>query len=71
MRQVKLFKALECEWEKLEQEINDWIAETGANVVNISGNIAPQSQRSHPNARENPSDVLVIVTFEPALVSAS
>ena len=66
MRKVKLFKALECEWESLEHKINAWIDETGAEVVNISGNIAPQSQRSHPNARENPSDILMVITYIPA-----
>ena len=69
MKQVKLFKALESEWQTLETKINRWIADSGANVIEISGNIAPQSARSHPNARENPSDLLLIVTYEPAVAA--
>ena len=66
MRQVKIFKVLESEWQSLERGINRWIDESGATVLDVSGSIAPQSTRSHPNARENPSDILVIVTYEPA-----
>ena len=69
MRLIKLFKCLETECDQLEREVNSWVEATGANVVNVSGNIAPQSPRSHPNAREMPSDVLLVVTYEPATVA--
>ena len=66
MQQVKLFKGVETELSGLEQEVNDWIRESGARVTNITGNIAPQSgsldgpgQRRYP-----PSDLLLIVVYE-------
>ena len=64
MQQVKIFKVLETEVEALEQDINTWLADSGARIVNITANLAPQSPRSHPNARETPSDVFVMITYE-------
>lgn len=72
MHQVKIFKAIESEIVALESDINEWLAESGARVISISGNIAPQSPhagegtpgssiRSTPWA---PSDVIVIVHYE-------
>ena len=65
MRKVKIFKSIESELWSLEQEINTWIAETGAKVVNVTGNIAPQSGDTGSGAGTfSASDVLVIVTYE-------
>jgi len=69
MRQVKLFKSVEAEISSLEAEINQWIRKSGANVVQIHGNIAPQSAASNPGSgtgvtRFAPSDILVIVEYE-------
>jgi hypothetical protein len=70
MQQVKIFKGLETEVGSLEKQINGWLAESGARVINIVGNIAPQSPP--PDEKLGalggtawaPSDVLVIVLYE-------
>ncbi len=63
MRQVKVFKSIETELWNMEKEINAWARETGAKMVQITGNIAPQtvSATAHGFAT---SDVLVIVLYE-------
>ncbi|MFG0332916.1 MAG: hypothetical protein ACF8TS_06090 [Maioricimonas sp. JB049] len=71
MRQVKLFKSVEAEVSALESQINDWIRESGVNVVRIQGNIAPQSESasggsSKSMTRYAPSDILIIVEYETA-----
>lgn len=43
MQQVKFFTGLEGSTEELANEINAWIRESGVNVLQITGNIAPQS----------------------------
>lgn len=69
-----MFMGLEGETNALSKEINDWIRQSGANVLQISGNIAPQSSggsglggglpgTSLASGRV-PSDVLVIVLYE-------
>ena len=71
MQQVKIFRAIESDIPTLESDINAWLKESNARVVQMSGNIAPQTV-SHPQ-RENrigeghtPSDVLVVIVYEPA-----
>lgn len=71
MQQVKLFKGVENEVGSLEKEINDWLSRSGAKVVSLTGNIAPQSTK--PDAGGglgkgsfSPSDVLVIMLYETA-----
>ena len=66
MQQVKIFECLETEIQSLEDDINAWLRETGARIISITGNIAPQSVSSHPKARPAPSDVLLIVLYEPS-----
>lgn len=69
MRLVKIFVEKEDHTDELESTINSWIEQSGANVVSITGNIAPQSQVSYPNKKPDPSDVLVVVVYEPATVA--
>ncbi|MCA9218551.1 MAG: hypothetical protein KDB27_36030 [Planctomycetales bacterium] len=64
MHQVKIFECRENEIGELESEINKWLSETGARVINITGNIAPQSVVSHPKSVASPSDVLLVVVYE-------
>ena len=66
MRLVRIFIGNEEQPNRLEQEVNEWIQSTGATVLSINGNIAPQSPMSHPNARPMPSDIMLVVTYEPA-----
>ena len=65
MQQVKIFECLENEIKSLEGEINQWLSESGARIISITGNIAPQGVTSQPKARPAPSDVLLIVLYEP------
>jgi hypothetical protein len=74
MHQVKIFKGLENEPIQMENRINEFLRETKAKVVQITGNIAPQGER--PNAGQGvgvggglsdsfvPSDVLIVVLYE-------
>jgi hypothetical protein len=70
MRQVKLFKALESEVATLEAEVNDWISQSGVQVVSVTGNIAPQSEKAGSSSgglgrsSHAPSDVILIVLYE-------
>jgi len=65
MRLVKIFKTIENELWSLEKEMNDWIKESGVHVVGVTGNIAPQTSATAGQGF-SASDVLVIVTYEPA-----
>jgi hypothetical protein len=64
MRLVKLFKGVEAEVISLEAEINRWIKESGATVVRVTGNIAPQSLHAESEERLSGSDLFVIVEYE-------
>lgn len=65
MRQVKIFKSIENELWNMEKEINTWAQETGANIIQVTGNIAPQTSSSTSHGFSS-SDVLVIVLYETA-----
>ena len=76
MQQIKLFVGREDHASELEAEVNQWLAESGANVLSITGNIAPQSVLPSKDAASNlassgthgrrfaPSDIFLIVTYE-------
>lgn len=69
MQQVKIFKGLESELAALEGEINGWLAESGARVVQIFGNIAPQTltedhSKGLTKSAFAPSDVMIVVLYE-------
>ena len=70
MQQIKIFKGLENELPALEKEMNGWLAESGARVLQISGNIAPQSGPTDPKRSSispssfSASDVVVVVLYE-------
>ncbi len=69
MQQVKIFKGIESDISNLENEINAWLRETGARVVSITGNIAPQTDMDNASggmgaSRFPPSDVVVILLYE-------
>lgn len=66
MHQIKIFKGLESEVANLEKQINTWLAGEAVRVINIIGNIAPQSPPPEELGSINqspwaPSDLLVIV----------
>lgn len=70
MQQIKIFKTVENEIADLEERINAWIRESGARVISIAGNIAPQSEGARPGAAslgKSPfvaSDVIIFVLYE-------
>ncbi|NQT53138.1 hypothetical protein HQ576_13855 [bacterium] len=75
MQQVKLFKNVENQMTELEAQVNEWIRETGAKVISISGNIAPQSGGGGGGEGKGKgigltqsqfaaSDILLIVVYE-------
>ena len=70
MQQVKIFKALEGETAQLEKQVNAWLTESGARVLQITGNIAPQGRSIDSKASSissSPyvaSDILLIVLYE-------
>ncbi|GIW87207.1 MAG: hypothetical protein KatS3mg108_1531 [Isosphaeraceae bacterium] len=68
MQQIKIFKGAESDIESLERQINDWLARNPVRVVQMSGNIAPQSGdgRARLSAVPNDSDLLVLLVYEPA-----
>ena len=43
MQQVKLFTGSEDQIGSLERSVNDWLRSSNARVINVFGNIAPQS----------------------------
>ena len=72
MQQVKIFKGVESDLTALEQEVNGWLRQSGARVVSVTGNIAPQTVT--PESKGGgvgrsyypPSDVILIFLYEPA-----
>ncbi len=71
MQQIKIFKGLESQLETIENGINEWLKESGAKVVQIFGNIAPQGASQGNQAAATissskfvASDVLIVVLYE-------
>ena len=70
MQQVRIFKGLESEVAVLEKQVNSWLAESGARVLQITGNMAPQGASTDPKAGSvsaSPyaaSDIMLIVLYE-------
>lgn len=72
MHQVKLFKGLENDLPGLEKHVNEWLAASGAKVVNILGNLAPQKDPTQPDptgvahSLYVPANIFFAVLYEPA-----
>ena len=70
MQKIKIFKSLENDVLRLEAEVNAWISQSGAKIISLNGNIAPQSERTGAatgglgNSRYPPSDIVLIVLYE-------
>lgn len=66
MQQIKLFKGVETELSTLESDINSWLKADGGTIVNIFGNIAPQTRGSGEVAerRFSPSDIFIAIVYE-------
>lgn len=70
MHQIKIFKTLETDVGQLEKQVNAWLAESKVRVINMFGNIAPESPTPDESAPaiskgpHPPSDVLLVVLYE-------
>lgn len=70
MHQIKIFKGTESELASLESDVNSWLAEQGGRIVQMFGNIAPQSTTlgGKPVGLSKgdfiPSDVLLVVAYD-------
>jgi|TARA_B110000495_G_C22920606_1_gene537841 hypothetical protein len=64
MQQIKIFKSIESEITTLEQDINLWIKETGAKNIQISGNIAPQTEAAPGMGSFSSSDILITILYD-------
>lgn len=70
VHQVKLFKGLESEITGLEKQVNTWLAESGAKILHIFGNISPQScpvdEKGGVLTKGSflPSDILLVIHYE-------
>jgi len=66
MQQIKLFKSVETEIAGLEGEINTWLKSSGGRIVNIFGNISPQTRGSGDpvERRFSPSDIFIAIVYE-------
>lgn len=70
MHQIKIFMSKEGATGELESEVNQWIRETGARVIQITGNISPQTLLTKvkdslaDGKRYAPSDVMLVVLYE-------
>ena len=70
MQQIKLFVDIESNIESMEERINRWLTESNARIVNVFGNIAPQTVT--PEAKSSAlgerkfssSDVFVAIVYE-------
>lgn len=70
MQQIKIFKGIEHELKSLEDEVNAWLVESEVEVLQIVGNLAPQTPSSKREASGltqgefPPSDVFLIVLYK-------
>ena len=68
MQQIRIFKSIESDIGELEREINGWLQESGVTVINVFGNIAPQTVNAEGAGATgrafSPSDILMVVLYE-------
>ena len=76
MQQIRIFKGVEHELQSLERDINAWLTSSKAKVLQVFGNIAPQTLQSIGTTPQllgadrgaaksfGASDVLIVVLYE-------
>lgn len=67
MQQIRIFKSIESEVGEMEREVNGWLQESGVKVLNIFGNIAPQTVMNDATSTGrafSPSDIFLVVVYE-------
>lgn len=69
MQQIKLFVGTESEVRTLEDNANEWLRENDVDVINMFGNIAPQTmshivtQTENAGRRFQPSDLFLAIVY--------
>ena len=69
VHQIKLFKGLESDLGEVERQVNAWLAVSNARIINIFGNMSPQScpaeDKNTMIAKGSfvPSDILLVVHY--------
>jgi len=71
MPQIKVFTGVENDISAFEQAVNEWLAaNTGIRIVEMTGNIAPQTLAKHSATTQStgrsfsPSDLFVMFLYE-------
>ncbi len=75
MHQVRIFTGLENDTQKLTNDVNAWLKSSNAKVINVFGNIAPQTPGDRTDnsrllgtenvtRRHAPSDIMLVVLYE-------
>jgi hypothetical protein len=76
VHQIRIFTGIEGDTARLAKDVNDWLRQSKVKVVNVFGNIAPQSAlerhdpgriagaETGPARRFAPSDVMLVVVYE-------
>ena len=71
MHQIKIFKSLESDVSALERQVNNWLESESVKVVNMFGNMSPQSSGGQDGGDAYisgspyaPSDVFLVVVYE-------
>jgi len=70
VHQIKIFADIESNVDALEGRVNAWLRESGAKVINIFGNIAPQTVTSASRGtalaerKFSSSDVFMVVVYD-------
>lgn len=69
VHQIRLFKGVETEIRDMEKEINSWLKESKARIVQMSANIAPQTNEPAPTGvaksrQYAPSDLFVALVYD-------
>lgn len=72
VHQIKIFKGLEDDTTTIEHDVNNWLAENKVKVIQIIGNVAPQTlaaeavKNTLTRTNHPPSDVMLVLLYEKA-----
>lgn len=70
LHQIKIFKGLEDDTSTIEHDVNEWLSENKVKVIQIFGNVAPQTlaaeavRNTLTKTNHPPSDVMLVVLYE-------
>lgn len=70
MQQIRLIKGVENDLAALENEVNEWIRRENVKILQIFGNLSPQSTSTSDSTKAltksnfAPSDVLLVILYE-------